>query len=46
MEVPVTKNESLWNEELVVISECQPRTMLYAFFVLSVPVLILVFAFH
>ncbi|XP_018328412.1 uncharacterized protein LOC108739157 [Agrilus planipennis] len=46
MELPVMNNESLWNEEFIVISECQPRTILYTICVLTVPILIIVFAFQ
>lgn len=45
-ELPVKGNESLWNEEFIVTSECEPRTVIYLICVLSVPLLILMFAFH
>lgn len=45
-ELPINSNETLWNEEYVVISECEPRTVIYLVCVISVPMLILVFAFQ
>ncbi|CAH1186507.1 unnamed protein product [Phyllotreta striolata] len=45
MELPVVQNESLWNEEYVVVSECEPRTAIYAVFVVLVPILVVFFAF-
>ncbi|CAH0550079.1 unnamed protein product [Brassicogethes aeneus] len=45
MELPVKDNDTLWNEEFVVISECEPRTAIYVVSVLTVPVLVLLFAF-
>lgn len=45
-ELPMTNNETLWNEEYVVISECEPRTAIYLVCVISVPLLILLFAFQ
>ncbi|KAK5648792.1 hypothetical protein RI129_003684 [Pyrocoelia pectoralis] len=46
MEVPITTNQSRWNEEFVVVSECQPRTIIYMCCVVSVPILIMLFAFQ
>ena len=46
MEVPITTNQSRWNEEFVVVSECQPRTIVYMCCVLAVPILIMLFAFQ
>lgn len=45
MELPVKENSNLWNEEFVVISECEPRTAIYAVCVIAVPVLVILFAF-
>lgn len=45
-ELPINSNETLWNEEYVVISECEPRTLIYLICVVSVPMLILLFAFQ
>lgn len=45
-ELPLKSNESLWNEEFIVTSECEPRTIVYLICILSVPLLILLFAFH
>ncbi|XP_037042951.1 uncharacterized protein LOC119079274 [Bradysia coprophila] len=45
-ELPLKNNESLWNEEFLVTSECEPRTIMYLLCVLSVPLLVLLFAFH
>lgn len=45
-ELPLKNNESLWNEEFLVTSECEPRTIVYLLCVLSVPLLVLLFAFH
>ncbi|XP_053620129.1 uncharacterized protein LOC128680765 isoform X2 [Plodia interpunctella] len=46
LEVPLRNNESLWNEQFVIVSECEPRTSVYLFCVIAVPILILVFAFQ
>lgn len=46
LELPVRPNESLWNEEFIVVSTCEPRTALYLSCVLAVPVFILFFAFQ
>ncbi|XP_072946425.1 uncharacterized protein [Epargyreus clarus] len=46
LEVPLRNNDSLWNEQFVIISECEPRTSIYLACVISVPILILVFAFQ
>lgn len=46
MEVPITTNQSRWNEEFVVVSECQPRTIIYVCCILSVPIFIMLFAFQ
>lgn len=45
-ELPINNNETLWNEEYVVISECEPRTAIYLVCVVSVPLMILFFAFQ
>lgn len=45
MELPVQNNDTLWNEEYVVVSECEPRTALYVICVIAVPVLVILFAF-
>lgn len=45
-ELPINSNETLWNEEYIVISECEPRTVIYLVCVISVPMLILLFAFQ
>lgn len=46
MELPVKVNEDLWNEEYVVISDCEPRTALYIAFVITIPVMVILFAFQ
>ncbi|XP_068624078.1 uncharacterized protein [Battus philenor] len=46
LEVPLRNNDSLWNEQFVIISECEPRTSIYLACAIAVPVLILVFAFQ
>ncbi|XP_046620096.1 uncharacterized protein LOC124305099 [Neodiprion virginianus] len=46
LELPLTGNESQWNEEYVVVSTCEPRTAIYVVCIVSVPILVLVFAFH
>ena len=46
LELPVSDNDSQWNEEFVVISICEPRTSIYLVCVITVPLLILIFAFH
>lgn len=45
-ELPLNNNETLWNEEYIVISECEPRTIIYLVCVISVPMIILLFAFQ
>lgn len=45
MELPVQGNDSLWNEEYVVISECEPRTAIYVFCVIAVPIFVVLFGF-
>lgn len=45
-EMPLSDNESMWNEQYFVASECEPRTIVYLICVLSVPILILLFAFQ
>lgn len=45
-ELPVRANETRWNEEFLVVSECEPRTAVYLVCVLAVPLLILLFAFQ
>nr|XP_012137415.1 PREDICTED: uncharacterized protein LOC105662068 isoform X1 [Megachile rotundata] len=45
-ELPLSGNDSQWNEEYVVVSTCEPRTSVYLLCIISVPLLILVFAFH
>ncbi|KAL1497533.1 hypothetical protein ABEB36_008477 [Hypothenemus hampei] len=45
LELPVRGNDTLWNEEFIVESECEPRTALYAVCVIAVPVIIILFAF-
>ncbi|KAJ8708588.1 hypothetical protein PYW08_009970 [Mythimna loreyi] len=44
LEVPLRNNDSLWNEQFVIISECEPRTSVYIACVIAVPILILIFA--
>ncbi|XP_045540261.1 uncharacterized protein LOC106710343 isoform X3 [Papilio machaon] len=46
LEVPLRNNDSLWNEQFVIVSECEPRTAVYLACVIAVPILILVFAFQ
>ncbi|XP_075986189.1 uncharacterized protein LOC142983185 isoform X2 [Anticarsia gemmatalis] len=46
LEVPLRNNDSLWNEQFVIISECEPRTSIYMACVIAVPVLIMIFAFQ
>lgn len=45
-ELPFSGNDSQWNEEYVVISTCEPRTIIYIVCTMTVPLLILIFAFH
>lgn len=45
-ELPLNNNDSLWNEEYIVQSECEPRTAIYLICVLAVPLIILLFAFQ
>lgn len=44
LELPVRPNDTLWNEEFIVVSTCEPRAALYMVCVLAVPVFILLFA--
>ncbi|EZA60903.1 hypothetical protein X777_13105 [Ooceraea biroi] len=44
LELPLSNNSTQWNEEYIVMSTCEPRTALYTFCVLMVPVLIIIFA--
>ncbi|GJQ86908.1 hypothetical protein Trydic_g13311, partial [Trypoxylus dichotomus] len=46
MELPVKEHEDLWNNEFVVISQCEPRTAIYIILVISIPILIIIFAFQ
>ncbi|XP_067205465.1 uncharacterized protein [Linepithema humile] len=46
LELPLSGNDSQWNEEYVVVSTCEPRTTVYIICVIMVPLLILCFAFH
>ncbi|XP_066996326.1 uncharacterized protein [Anabrus simplex] len=46
LEVPIPSNESLWDEEYVVVSTCEPRTAIYISCVVAVPLLIVLFAFQ
>lgn len=46
LELPVKDHDTLWNQEFVVLSECEPRTTLYVICVLSVPLAIVLFAFQ
>ncbi|KRT83609.1 hypothetical protein AMK59_4208 [Oryctes borbonicus] len=46
MELPVNEHEDLWNNEFVVISQCEPRTAIYIILVVSIPILIIIFAFQ
>ncbi|PSN39806.1 hypothetical protein C0J52_13621 [Blattella germanica] len=46
LELPVRANDSLWNEEFIAVSTCEPRTALYLGCVIAVPLFILLFAFQ
>lgn len=46
LELPLSGNDSQWNEEYVVVSMCEPRTSIYLLCIISVPLLILIFAFY
>lgn len=46
LELPVKANDTLWNEEFLAVSTCEPRTALYVICVLAVPLLIILFAFQ
>lgn len=46
LELPLSGNDSQWNEEYVVVSTCEPRTSIYLLCIIAVPLLILIFAFH
>ncbi|XP_018059569.1 PREDICTED: uncharacterized protein LOC108694515 [Atta colombica] len=46
LELPLSGNDSQWNDEYIGVSVCEPRTMVYTICVIMVPLLILCFAFH
>ncbi|CAH0714803.1 unnamed protein product, partial [Brenthis ino] len=46
LELPLRNNDSLWNEQFVIISECEPRTSVYLACAIAVPIFILAFAFQ
>ncbi|XP_063982987.1 uncharacterized protein LOC135165530 isoform X1 [Diachasmimorpha longicaudata] len=46
LELPFNGNDSQWNEEYVVVSHCEPRTAIYLVCMITVPLLILLFAFQ
>ncbi|XP_077267479.1 uncharacterized protein LOC143900244 isoform X1 [Temnothorax americanus] len=46
LELPLSGNDSQWNEEYIGVSVCEPRTMVYTICVIMVPLLILCFAFQ
>lgn len=45
-EMPLTEHSKLGRDEYTVRSECEPRTIIYVICVISVPLLILLFAFQ
>jgi len=46
LELPVGSNDSLWNQHFVVYSTCEPRTGIFLICLVSVPLVILFFAFQ
>lgn len=46
MELPIKDDQDLWNQEYVVVSVCEPRTTVYVVCILSVPILVMLFAFQ
>ncbi|XP_063238286.1 uncharacterized protein LOC134539871 [Bacillus rossius redtenbacheri] len=46
LELPLTSDDSAWNQEFVVVTTCEPRTAVYLVCVISVPLLIILFAFQ
>lgn len=46
LELPVRANDSLWNQEFLAVSTCEPRTAIYVGCVIAVPLLIILFAFQ
>ena len=46
LELPISGNDSQWNDEYVVISTCEPRTAVYLICSMAVPLLVLMFAFY
>ncbi|KAG6458418.1 uncharacterized protein LOC115448815 [Manduca sexta] len=46
LEVPWRDNASLWNEQFVIVSECEPRAALYMLCALAVPLTVLALAFQ
>lgn len=46
IELPVKNNDSLWNEEFLAVSTCEPRTAIYIICIISMPLLLVLFAFQ
>ncbi|XP_065168171.1 uncharacterized protein [Atheta coriaria] len=46
MELPIKEDQDLFNQEYVVVSVCEPRTAIYIFCVILVPILVILFAFQ
>nr|CAH7733934.1 unnamed protein product [Callosobruchus chinensis] len=45
LELPVPENNTLWNEEFVIVSECEPRTAIYMMCAVLVLIMVVMFAF-
>lgn len=46
LELPLSGNDSQWNEEYIVVSTCEPRTMMYVFCAIMVQICFVCCAFH
>lgn len=46
IELPVSTNDSLWNEEFLAVTTCEPRTAVYVGCIVAMPLLIILFAFQ
>nr|CAI5851290.1 unnamed protein product [Callosobruchus analis] len=45
LELPVPENNTVWNEEFVIVSECEPRTAIYMMCAVMVLIMVIMFAF-
>ncbi|CAH1999678.1 unnamed protein product [Acanthoscelides obtectus] len=45
LELPLPENNTVWNEEYVIVSECEPRTAIYMLCAVTVLIMVVMFAF-